>query len=149
MEAQIQSVRIYHSTENAAPEQSPWKANTERIQCEALFAWFVLKNPGTPWYARAICAGVAAYILSPVQLIPSFIPVIGFLDDFVVLSVGIWLIAILTPKPIIKDARILAGAAIERGKDIRMGTVRTATIVVAAVWLVATITCFFVMYRHV
>ena len=148
-EAQIRSPRICREAAQAAPKQSHWKANTERLHREALFAWFLLKNPGTPWHARAICAGVAAYIFSPVQLIPSFIPVIGFLDDFVVLSAGIWLISILTPKRIIHDARCLADAAMGQSENIHMGALRTATIVVAAVWLAATITCFFVMYQQI
>jgi|GEM_PF-2167099 uncharacterized membrane protein YkvA (DUF1232 family) len=149
MEAQIRSPRIYRDTEQAEPRQSRWKANTERLQREALLIWFVLKNRGTPWYARGICACVAAYIFSPVQLIPSFIPVIGFLDDFLVLSAGLWLIRILTPERIVQEARRMAEIAMRRGENIRMGTVRTATIVVAVVWLAATITCFFVMYRRI
>lgn len=148
MAAQIRSPRIYPKAKHE-PQQSRWKANTERIQREALFAWFVLKNPGTPWYARAVCAAVAAYIFSPVQLIPSFIPVIGFLDDFVVLGAGVWLIRFLAPKQVIDNARSLADTAMARGESVRMGTLKTATIVAAAVWLVATITCFFVIYQQI
>lgn len=148
MTVQIRPPQIYQEAQHE-PKQSRWKANTERIHREALLAWFILKNPGTPWYARAVCAAVAAYIFSPVQLIPSFIPVIGFLDDFAVLGAGAWLIRILAPKQVIDDAQALADAAMARGENVRMGTVKMATIVVAAVWLVATITCFFVIYHQI
>lgn len=149
METQIRSPQIYRHVEQSPSGQSRWKTNTERLQREALLLWFVLKNPGTPWYARVICACAAAYIFSPVQLIPSFIPVIGFLDDFFVLGIGLWLVRLLTPKRIVSEARGMAEAAMQRGENVRMGTVRTATIVVAVVWLAATITCFFVMYRNI
>ncbi len=139
---------VFPRSEEIPRRKSRWKANTERLQREVVVVWFVLKNPGTPWYARIISACVAAYILSPVQLIPSFIPIIGLLDDFVVLSVGIWLIRVLTPGQIVKTARQRAELALRQGENIRPQAARITTIIVAVFWLLITVAAFFFIYRR-
>jgi len=139
---------VFPRVEQTPRKQSRWKTNTERLQREVVVVWFVLKNPGTPWYAKIISACVAAYIVSPVQLIPSFIPVIGFLDDFVVLSIGVWLIRVLTPKQIVEEAKQRAELALRQGENIRPQAVRVTTIIVAVLWLLITIAAFFFVYRR-
>ncbi len=147
METPVRS-NVFPGSEEAPRTQSRWKANTERLQREVVVVWFVLKNPGTPWYAKIISACVAAYIVSPVQLIPSFIPVIGLMDDFVVLTVGIWLIRVLTPKRVVAEARQRAELALRQGENIRPQAVRVTTIIVALLWLLITIAAFFFIYRR-
>ena len=61
--------------------RSFWKASSEKLQREGFVIWFLLKDNQSPWYAKMIAGCVLAYILSPVQLIPSFIPVIGLSDE--------------------------------------------------------------------
>ena len=139
---------VFPRVEQTPRKQSRWKTNTDRLQREVVVVWFVLKNPGTPWYAKIISACVAAYIVSPVQLIPSFIPVIGFLDDFVVLSIGVWLIRVLTPKQIVEEAKQRAELALRQGENIRPQAVRVTTIIVAVLWLLITIAAFFFVYRR-
>ncbi len=147
METPVRS-NVFPRSEQTPRKQSRWKTNTERLQREVVVVWLVLKHPGTPWYARIISACVAAYILSPVQIIPSFIPVIGLMDDFVVLSVGIWLIRFLTPGRIVKEARERAELALRQGENIRPQAVRVTTITVAVLWLLITIAAFFFVYRR-
>jgi len=69
-----------------------------KIKTHALFLAY--KHPGTPWYAKALAACVAAYALSPIDLIPDFIPVIGHLDDLVIVPLGIYLAIKMIPRPI-------------------------------------------------
>lgn len=124
---------------------SRWKSNAGRLQREFIVVWLILRRPGTPWYARMVAGGVAAYVLSPVQIIPSFIPVIGFMDDALVLYAGLALIRMLTPKDVLQDARDRAQAAMKRRESIRPFAVRSTTMVVAGLWLVLTIGLFLVL----
>jgi uncharacterized membrane protein YkvA (DUF1232 family) len=125
---------------------SRWKANAERLQRELMVVWFILRRPGTPWYSRMIAGCVVAYVLSPVQIIPSFIPVIGFMDDAAVIAAGLALIRVLTPKNIMQDARNHAQTAMKRGENIRPVAVR-ATVIIAGAWLALTICLFFILRR--
>jgi uncharacterized membrane protein YkvA (DUF1232 family) len=115
------------------------KANMETLQREAVIIWFLLKHPQAPWYTRGIAGCVLVYVLSPVQLIPSFIPVIGLSDDLLVLSTGAWLIRMLTPARIVQDARDRAQASMKQGENIRSQAARTATFAaVIIIWLIVT-----------
>jgi len=109
------------------------------MQREAVIIWFLLKHPQAPWYTRGIAGCVLIYVLSPVQLIPSFIPLIGLADDLLVLSAGAWLIRILTPARIIQDARARAQASMKQGENIHPQAARTATFAaVIIIWLFVT-----------
>lgn len=61
-----------------------------------------------PWYAKAVAAAIAAYALSPIDLIPDFIPVFGYLDDLLIVPLGIWLAVKLIPEPVMADLRMKA-----------------------------------------
>ena len=67
--------------------------------------WFVLKHPHSPWYARALAALLTAYALSPIDLIPDFIPVLGYLDDLIIVPVGIWLLLKIIPEVVLIECR--------------------------------------------
>lgn len=73
-------------------------ARTIRQQAHVLY--LVAKDPRTPWYAKALAAAVVAYALSPIDLIPDFIPVIGFLDDVILVPLGIVLAMKLVPSEV-------------------------------------------------
>lgn len=88
-----------------------WKQKADQLLKEALVFYFVSRHPRTPWYVKLVAASSVAYTLSPVQVIPSFIPVIGFLDDFVVLSIGAQLVGKLTPADLLQECRKSAEAA--------------------------------------
>jgi uncharacterized membrane protein YkvA (DUF1232 family) len=117
-----------------------WRQRAEQLQREAYVFYFLLKHPRTRWYTKAVAACATAYVFSPIQLIPSFIPVIGFLDDFLVLYVGAKIIKKITPPDLLEECRELAAAAeIRRKEEVRSGIARFARILTAASWLVATI----------
>lgn len=71
-------------------------------------------DPRVPWYAKALAIAVAAYALSPIDLIPDFIPVIGYLDELVILPLGIWFVVRLIPDEVMVEYRARANAAGQR-----------------------------------
>jgi uncharacterized membrane protein YkvA (DUF1232 family) len=93
-----------------------WRQQSERFQREAKVCYFVFRHPRARWYARAVAACTAAYLFSPIQLIPSFLPVVGFLDDFVVLLLGVKLLQRIIPSDVLAECRELADA-VEIGKQ--------------------------------
>lgn len=81
------------------------KAWAKRIKRDGVTLWFAGKNPRTPWYAKALGVFVVAYALSPVDLIPDFIPVLGYVDDVLLLPVLIWLAIRLLPPGVLAECR--------------------------------------------
>jgi len=75
------------------------------LQRDVMTLWFALKHPDTPWYARALAAVITAYALSPIDLIPDFIPVLGYLDDLIIVPAGIWLLLKIVPENVVVDSR--------------------------------------------
>lgn len=67
--------------------------------------WFARSHPATPWYAKAMGAFVVAYALSPIDLIPDFIPVLGYVDDVILLPVLIWLTVRMLPPEVLAESR--------------------------------------------
>ncbi|TAN30950.1 MAG: DUF1232 domain-containing protein [Castellaniella sp.] len=81
------------------------KAWAQALKRDVMTLWFVLKHPDTPWYARALAAIITAYALSPIDLIPDFIPVIGYLDDLIIVPAGVWLLLRIVPAQVLADSR--------------------------------------------
>jgi uncharacterized membrane protein YkvA (DUF1232 family) len=101
------------------------------VRRDAVAIFLAARDPRTPWYAKAIAALVAAYALSPIDLIPDFIPVLGYLDDLLIVPAGIWIAVRLVPAGLMEEFRATA-ARLETQPRSRAG----ALLVVAA-WLVA------------
>lgn len=80
------------------------------LKAQVVTLWFCRKHPRTPWTAKAMAAFVVAYALSPIDLIPDFIPVLGYLDELFLLPLGIYLTLRLIPADVIADARREADA---------------------------------------
>jgi len=85
-----------------------WKASIKSLANEARVMARVLRHPDSPWPARLIAAAAAAYVLSPVQLIPTFIPIIGQLDDVLVICAALRWIRRITPAPVFADCADLS-----------------------------------------
>jgi uncharacterized membrane protein YkvA (DUF1232 family) len=102
------------------------------------------------WYAKLVAACMAGYLFSPIQLIPSYIPVIGFLDDFLVLFVGTKLLQRIIPPDVLINCRQLADAAELRSKE-RTGSkaATVAFVVIVAVWLLAAVGGSVLVARHI
>src|SRR3954463_9018820 len=76
-----------------------------RVKRDAFALWLAARDPSVPWYAKAVAGAVAAYALSPIDLIPDFIPVFGYLDDLIVVPLGILLAVRLIPAPLMQELR--------------------------------------------
>jgi uncharacterized membrane protein YkvA (DUF1232 family) len=113
-----------------------WKEQGQILRNEVQVLWLILQDRRTPWYAKLLVAGAVGYVFSPIQLIPSFIPVIGFLDDFLALAAGFKLAYWLAPETVICDARWRARTlARERDQQVPTLASRAGLAVVAAIWL--------------
>jgi uncharacterized membrane protein YkvA (DUF1232 family) len=117
-----------------------WKHQARRVHREAQVFYFALKHPRVPWYGKLVAACTAGYLFSPVQLIPSFIPVIGFADDFLVLFLGIKTLHRIIPPDVLMECRELAKAAEMRREDeIRSTAAVIAFVAVVTLWLLAAV----------
>jgi uncharacterized membrane protein YkvA (DUF1232 family) len=115
-----------------------WARKAHRLQKEAHIFYFAFKHPKTPWYAKLIAACAAGYLLSPIQIIPSFIPVIGFMDDLVVLVVGFKLIRKTISPEVLKECRERAEASEARRRANNSSVTEVAvSITVAILWLIS------------
>jgi uncharacterized membrane protein YkvA (DUF1232 family) len=98
------------------------------LKVETLALFYVARDPRVPWYARAFIGIVVAYALSPIDLIPDFVPVLGYLDDLILVPLGIALALRMVPTPVLEECR--ARARLESSRP----TSRTAMLVIIAIW---------------
>jgi len=100
------------------------------INRDVLAVYFAARDPSTPLFIRILALITAGYALSPIDLIPDFIPIIGYLDDLILVPLGLLLVIRLLPDPILAAARQKANDVIERPSS------RTAAIVILCIWSV-------------
>ena len=105
------------------------KERAKELKRYTLIVYYAARDPRTPLSVRIIALLVAAYALSPIDLIPDFIPVLGYLDDLILLPLGVALVARLLPEPVLDTAREQAKNAADRP------TSKTAAAVIVAIWL--------------
>lgn len=105
-----------------------WAAGIKR---DTLAVYLGARDPRVPWCAKLLALAVAAYAISPIDLIPDFIPVLGYLDDLVLVPLGIFLVVRLIPQDVLQDLR--------RQAELRFAaaapTSRTAAAIVIVVWI--------------
>jgi uncharacterized membrane protein YkvA (DUF1232 family) len=101
------------------------------LKRDVIALYIASRDPRVAWYAKALAVMVAGYALSPIDLIPDFIPVLGYLDDLILLPIGIWLALKLIPRPVMAECREKAAAIAERPVSL------VAALVIGAVWIVA------------
>ena len=100
------------------------------------------RDPRVPWHAKALAIFVAAYALSPIDLIPDFVPVLGYLDDVILVPAGIWLVVRLIPPDVMAEHRELAAAAHDGPVS------RTAAAVIVAIWIASALLCGWLIWRY-
>lgn len=93
-----------------------WKQWAKRLKTEIYALYLAYKDPRTPWYARVFAAVVVGYAFSPIDLIPDPIPVLGYLDDLVLLPVGAALAIKLIPHNVLAECRQQAQAKMSENK---------------------------------
>jgi uncharacterized membrane protein YkvA (DUF1232 family) len=92
--------------------------------------YLAAQSPGVPWYTKWLALAVVGYALSPIDLIPDFIPVLGYLDDLIIVPLGIWLVLSLIPEEVMTACRARADEAV-MGPHGKIGA-----IVIIAIWIV-------------
>jgi len=110
------------------------KVRARELKREANAIYIAARDPRTPWYVKALIFFVVAHTFSPIDLIPDFIPILGYLDDLVITPGGIWLAVKLIPPEVLAEAR---GTAATQGVDGRVGTIGAAIIIL--IWILAII----------
>ncbi len=93
-----------------------WKEGARGLRKDVYTLYYAYKDPRVPWYAKALTAAVVAYAASPIDLIPDFIPVIGYLDDLVIVPLGIIIALKAVPKDVLEECRAKAEKANAEGK---------------------------------
>jgi uncharacterized membrane protein YkvA (DUF1232 family) len=106
------------------------------LKRDTVALYLAARDPRVPWYAKVVAACVAAYALSPIDLIPDFIPVIGYLDDIILVPLGIALAIRLIPAALLEEHRVSASARIAKRPVSRIGA-----LVIIVIW-VALASCF-------
>jgi uncharacterized membrane protein YkvA (DUF1232 family) len=118
-----------------------FKSWAKLVKRDAHALYLAARDPRVPWYAKGLALAVAAYAASPIDLIPDFIPVIGYLDDLIIVPLGILLVIKLIPPEIMAEHRELATAAQDRPVS------KTAAAVIVGIWLLSIIVTGWFFYR--
>ena len=113
------------------------RAWARALKRDAHAVWLAARDPRTPWYAKALAFAVAAYAFSPIDLIPDFIPVLGLLDDLILVPAGLWLAVRLIPAEVLAEHRAAADAASDNPVSRFAGHVIQVVWGAAAVFLIA------------
>jgi uncharacterized membrane protein YkvA (DUF1232 family) len=112
------------------------------LKRDAYAVYFAARDPRVPWYAKALGIAVAAYALSPIDLIPDFIPVLGYLDELIILPLGVALVVRLIPPELMAQHRARAAAAQDRPVSF------AAAAAIVVLWLAALTFCALAVRRY-
>ncbi|MEZ2233527.1 YkvA family protein [Microcoleus sp.] len=107
------------------------KQVARKLKKETYAIYLASIDPRVPWYARMLAGVTVAYAFSPIDLIPDFIPILGYLDDLIIVPLGIWLVIKMIPPQVLAECREQATAQIKREKRIN----RAAAVVIVAIWI--------------
>lgn len=118
------------------------KVRAQALKQEAYAIYLAARDPRTPWYVRVLVFFVVAHTLSPIDLIPDFIPVLGYLDDLIITPGGLWLAVRLIPADVLAEARAEAAA---RSIDPGAGKIGAALVVLA--WILFAVGLIFIFLR--
>lgn len=119
-----------------------WKARALELKREAYAVYLAAQDPRTPWYAKALIFFVVAHTFSPIDLIPDFIPILGYLDDLLITPGGLWLAIRLIPPEVLADARAIAVQRVDRSA----GKAGAALIILAWILAAAIVICLFLYF---
>lgn len=108
-----------------------WKQRVRQLKKETYAIYLACKDPRVPWYARVFAGFVVAYAFSPIDLIPDVIPILGYLDDLILVPLGIILVLKMIPPDVLAECREQAEAAMNDGKP----TNWIAAVVIVTIWL--------------
>jgi uncharacterized membrane protein YkvA (DUF1232 family) len=107
------------------------KQRTKRLKSQTYALYLAYRHPLTPWYAKLFAGLVTAYAFSPIDLIPDFIPILGYLDDLVLVPLGIGLALKMIPEAVMDECRAEAETLMAEGKPVSRG----AAVVIILIWV--------------
>jgi uncharacterized membrane protein YkvA (DUF1232 family) len=118
------------------------KTRARALRRDAHAILLASRDPRVPWAVKLLALAVAGYALSPIDLIPDFIPVLGYLDDLIVVPLGIWLVIALIPEDVMEEYRAVASAAAQRPVS------KAAAIVIVALWISGAAMLGWIVFVH-
>jgi uncharacterized membrane protein YkvA (DUF1232 family) len=119
------------------------KQRARLLKAESFALYLAARDPRTPWYAKLLVAGIVAYALSPIDLIPDFVPVLGYLDDLILIPLGIALAMKLVPHSVLTECRAQAQETAQNGKPVS----RVAGAIIVVIWIVLAALCIVWAYE--
>ena len=123
------------------------RSRARALKNEAYAIYLAAKDPRTPWYAKALIYFVVGHTFSPIDLIPDFIPILGYLDDIIITPLGMALAIRLIPPEVLAQARITVAT---QGFDRRVGCEAVGAAIILIIWILAIIwvtTIIFIWWR--
>ena len=108
-----------------------FKQRIRELKSETFALYLAARHPATPWYAKLLVAGIVAYAFSPIDLIPDFVPILGYVDDLILIPLGVSLALRLIPPAVMTECRARAAQAINDGGPVS----RVAATVIIAIWV--------------
>src|SRR6187455_120496 len=118
------------------------KTSARALKREVLAVYLAAKDPRTPWYAKGLIFLIVAYALSPIDLIPDFIPVLGYLDDLILIPAGIWLAIRMVPPEVLVEARETAAT---QGAEESVG--KLGAVIIVFLWILFFIAAVYFVLR--
>lgn len=115
-----------------------WKGWARKLKTETYALYFALRDPRVPWYTKLLTAFIVAHTLSPIDLIPDFIPVLGYLDDLIITPLGLAIVLKMIPEEVMIEAR--REAELSMDKMDRVG--RAGMLIVICIWLLVALLLF-------
>jgi len=119
------------------------KQRVRHLRAETFALYLAARDPRTPWYVKLLVAAIVAYAFSPIDLIPDFVPILGYLDDLILIPMGIALAIKLIPHSVLAECRTHAQEAIRNENPVS----RIAGAVIVVIWLVLATFCIVWSYE--
>ena len=108
-----------------------WRRRARQLKAETYALYLACRDPRVPWYAKLLAACIVGYAFSPIDLIPDFVPILGYLDDLVLIPLGVALVVRLIPGPVMAECRARSREVLAQGRP----TSRAAAVAIVGVWL--------------
>jgi len=124
-----------------------WRQRARRLKRETYALYLAARDPRVPWYTKVLAFAIVGYALSPLDLIPDFVPVIGYLVNLILIPFGIALVLRLTPAGVLAECRTQAQQELESGRLAQSTPARIATGVIVLVWLLGLILTSVILVR--
>jgi uncharacterized membrane protein YkvA (DUF1232 family) len=138
---QVQMIGLGHPV-SASSMLQDLKRWARKLKRDVHAIYLAARSPCVPWHAKILAIAVAGYALSPVDLIPDFIPVLGYVDDLIIVPLGIWLVLSLIPEDVMAECRAIADKAATRPQS------GLAAMMIVAIWTLGTAALGWICFAH-